>query len=350
MAEIEFIYEKPINVYYEVTIACDLKCKHCRLDAIKERSKEELDIKEIKNFFDDIKSLGSNIIITGGDPLKREDIFEIIDYAKKINLSFGVAPTTSPLLDFEKIKKFKEYGAFAISISLDGGSNKTHDEFRKAEGTFEISINALKFAKKVNLPLQVNTTLTKENFSEIPRIYNLIKENFSEIVKRWSIFFLVPTGRGKELTMPDKKDVKEVCEFLYEKSKEANFLIKTTEAPFYRVFYILKEIKKGKNFDEIIKENKALGFGVRDGNGVIFISHKGDIYPSGFLPLKLGNVREDKVSDIYKNHKIMRELRDVNFLKGKCGKCKFKKICGGSRARAYAVYNDYLEEDPACII
>lgn len=350
MDEIEFIYEKPINVYYEITIACDLKCKHCRAEAVPERTPDELKFSEIKNLFEEIKNMGSNLIISGGDPLKREDIFEVLKYAKKINLPFGIAPTTSPLLNFDKIKKIKEIGAYAMSISLDGSNKKSQDEFRGVDGTFDVSINALKFASKINLPIQVNTTFTKENFYEIEKIYYLLKENFYEIVKRWSIFFIVPIGKGKELKLPEKKEIKEILEFLYEKSREAPFHITTTEAPFYKVFYVLKEIKKGKNFDEIIKENKKLGFGVRDGNGVVFVSHKGDIYPSGFLNLNLGNIRSEKLQDVYKNNKVMKELRDVNLLKGKCGKCKYKKICGGSRARAYAILNDYLEEDPFCVI
>ncbi len=350
MDKIEFIYEKPINVYYEITIACDLKCKHCRAEAIPERNPEELNINEIKKFFDDIKNLGSNLIISGGDPLKREDIFEALEYARKINLPFGIAPTTSPLLNFEKIKKIKDLGAYAMSISLDGSNKEAQDSFRGVEGTFEISLNALKFAKELNIPIQVNTTFTKENFNEIEKIYYFLKENFSEIVKRWSIFFIVPVGRGKELKLPSKDEIKEIIEFLYEKSKEAPFQIATTEAPFYRVFYVLKEIKKGKNIDEVIRENKKLGFGVRDGNGVVFVSHKGDIYPSGFLNLKVSNIKNEKLSFVYKNNKIFKELRDTDLLKGKCGKCKYKKICGGSRARAYAIYEDYLEEDPFCVI
>lgn len=350
MDEIEFIYEKPINVYYEITIACDLKCKHCRAEAIPERSPEELTFYEIKELFDDVKDLGSNLIVSGGDPLKREDIFEILEYAKKINLPFGIAPTTSPLLSFEKIKKIKDLGAYAISISLDGSNKESQDSFRGVEGTFEISVNVLKFAKEVNIPVQVNTTFTKENFNEIFKIYYFLKENFSETIKRWSIFFIVPVGRGKELSLPCKEEIKELIEFLYEKSKEAPFQITTTEAPFYRVFYVLKEIEKGKNIDEIIKRNKKMGFGVRDGNGVVFVSHKGDIYPSGFLNLKISNIRNEKISFVYKNNKVMKELRNTNLLKGKCGKCKYKKICGGSRARAYAIYGDYLEEDPFCII
>jgi radical SAM protein with 4Fe4S-binding SPASM domain len=338
-----FVYEKPINVYYEITIACDLNCKHCRAEAIPERSKEELKLEEIKEVLRDIKGMGSNLIISGGDPLKREDIFEILDYAKEINLPVAVTPTTSPLATFEKIKKMKEKGIFSIAVSIDG-DRESHDNFRGVNGTFENSINVLNYAKELNIPVQVNTIFTKGRVLDVKKVYDILYKNFSPPVKRWSIFFLVPTGRGSNLFLPSYNEILEIFEFLYEKSKSSPFYIGTTEAPFYRVFYLLKE---NKNFDDI--SNLKMGFGVRDGNGVIFVSHKGDIYPSGFLPLKIGNVKKEKLSEVYKNNEIMKKLRDVKFLKGKCGKCIYKNICGGARARAYALKGDYLEEDPICI-
>lgn len=346
----KFVYEKPINVYFEITIACDLKCKHCRAEAVPERSPEELNTEEIKTFMDEIKEIGSHLIISGGDPLKRDDLFEILEYAKKIKLPVAITPTTSPLATFEKIKKMKEKGIYALGISLDGGDEESQDNFRGVSGTFQNSMNILNYAKELDLPVQVNTTFTGETKGEIEKIYNLLKDRFSPPVKRWSIFFIVPVGRGKELNLPSKKEIKGVCEFLYEKSKESPFHITTTEAPFYKVFYVIEEMKKGKKYEEILKENRNMAFGVRDGNGVLFISHKGDIFPSGFLPLKLGNVRENKLYEIYKNNIIMTELKNTSLLKGKCGNCKFKDICGGSRARAFSMKGDYLEEDEFCFL
>jgi len=338
-----FIYEKPINVYYEITIACDLNCKHCRAEAIPQRSEEELNIEEIKELLKDIKEMGSNLIISGGDPLKREDLFEILDYAKEIKLPVAVTPTTSPLATFEKIKKMKEKGIFSLGVSIDG-DKESHDNFRGVNGTFENSINVLNYAKELNIPVQVNTIFTKERIEDVKKVYDILYKDFSQVVKRWSIFFLVPTGRGTNLFLPSSNEIKEIFEFLYEKSKSSPFHIGTTEAPFYRVFYLLRE---KKNFNDI--SNLKMGFGVRDGNGVVFVSHKGDIYPSGFLPLKVGNVKKEKLSKVYKNNEIMKKLRDVKLLKGKCGKCIYKNICGGARARAYALKGDYLEEDPICI-
>ncbi len=344
----DFVYEKPINVYLEITIACDLECKHCRAEAIPERSPEELNTQEVKELMDDIKGMGSHLIISGGDPLKRKDLFEILEYGKEIKLPTAVTPTTSPLADFEKIKKMKELGIYALGISLDGADENAQDSFRGVKGTFKNSMNVLSYAKELNIPVQVNTTCTKETVKEIKKIYNLLKEKFSPPVKRWSIFFLVPVGRGMQLQLPSHEETKDIFEFLYEKSKSSPFHITTTEAPSYKVFYLLKEIEKGKKLKEILESEIKMGFGIRDGNGVVFVSHKGDIYPSGFLPLKLGNVRKVKLSEVYKNHEIMKNLRNVNLLKGKCGECNFKTVCGGSRARAYGAKENYLEEDPLC--
>jgi radical SAM protein len=350
MNDIEFIYNKPINVYFEITIACDLKCKHCRAEAISERSPEELNFEEIKKLADEIRQMGSHLVISGGDPLKREDLFDILEYTKNIRLPVAVTPTTSPLASFEKIRKMKEAGIYALGISLDGSNAEAQDNFRGVEGTFENSMKVLNYAKELNIPVQVNTTFTKETLNEIKKIYYLLENNFSPPVKRWSIFFLIPVGRGKELNHPSQSEIKEILEFLYRKSKQSTFHITTTEAPFYKVFYILKEMEKGKIYKTLIQKNRKMAFGVRDGNGVIFISHRGDIYPAGFLPLKLGNIRENELLEIYVNHPVMKKLKNVNLLKGKCGKCEFKKICGGSRSRAYAMKKDYLEQDEACFL
>ncbi|MEO0301831.1 MAG: radical SAM protein [candidate division WOR-3 bacterium] len=345
----KFIYEKPINVYFESTIACDLKCKHCRAEAIPERSPSELKTEEVKNLMDDIKNMGSHLVISGGDPLKREDLFELLLYAKNIKLPVAVTPTTSPLATYENVKKMKELSIYALGISLDGPDKNTQDSFRGVNGTFENSMSVLNYAKELSIKVQVNTTCTRETIERIKEIYYLLLKNFSPPVNRWSVFFLVPVGRGAELELPSKREIEDLLLFLYEKSKEAPFHITTTEAPFYKIFYTLKEIEKGKSLDEIIMDTRKLGLGVRDGNGVIFVSYKGDIYPAGFLPLKLGNVRENKLSYVYENNEILKNLRNTELLKGKCGICYFKDMCGGSRARAYTMKGDYLEEDPVCI-
>ena len=343
-----YFYSKPINVYFESTIACDLDCKHCRAEAIPERSPLELNTGEVKEFLRDVKKLGSHLIISGGDPLKREDLFEIISYARELGIPVGVTPTTSPLATYEALKRMKDLGIFALGISLDGATQESQDSFRGVGGTFTNSMRVLDYAKELNIPVQVNTTCTKGTISEIEGIFNLLSENFSPPVSRWSIFFLIPVGRGKELGMPSSSEVESIFGFLYEKSNGSPFQITTTEAPSYRAYYFINELEKGKSRDDITRGNRRMGLGVRDGNGVIFVSHKGDIYPSGFLPINLGNVRETKLLEVYGNNEVLKTLRDPNFYKGKCGACPFKFICGGSRARAYAVNGDFLDADPLC--
>jgi len=342
------IYSKPINVYYECTVACDLACKHCRAEAMPDADPDELNTVEAKKLLRDVKELGSHLIISGGDPLKRYDLFELLAYAQEIKLTAGVTPTTSPLATFESIKIMKELGIFFLGISLDGANAKSQDSFRGVDGTFNNSMNVLRYAKELEIPVQINTTCTGETVKEIENVYKLIKENFSPPVKRWSVFFLVPVGRGKDLEMPSGSEVHKIFNFLYEKSKEAPFHITTTEAPFYKAHFIMRELDSGKNIEDVIRANMKLAFGVRDGNGIIFVSNNGTIYPSGFLEFPLGNIKEDNLGDIYRNNTTLQSLRDPSSYTGKCGRCSYKYLCGGSRARAYATEGDYLAEDKLC--
>ena len=241
----------------------------------------------------------------------------------------------------------KEKGLFILGVSLDGGSKEAQDSFRGVEGTFFYSKRTLNYAKELSIPVQVNSTLAKETIKEVKPIYFFLKENFSSIVRRWSLFFLVPTGRGSSLAPPSLEEIKEIFLFLNEVRKEAPFRIKTTEAPFFRIYIGLEEVKKGKSPSEIFR-GRRWGFGIRDGNGVVFISSKGAIYPSGFLPIYAGNIRENSLLEVYQKSKIFQELRDTSLLRGKCGKCIFKDLCGGSRSRAYFMKGSYLEEDPLC--
>jgi AdoMet-dependent heme synthase len=343
-----FTYSKPINVYFECTVACDLACKHCRAEAMPDADPNELNTEDAKKLIKDVKELGSHLIISGGDPLKRNDLFELLAYAQEINLTVGVTPTTSPLATFESIKKMKDLGIFFLGISLDGANAQSQDGFRGVVGTFNNSMNVLSYAKDLGIPVQINTTCTMDTVKEIENIYYLLQENFSPPVKRWSIFFLVPVGRGKDLEMPTYSDVDTIFNFLYEKSKESPFHITTTEAPFYKTYYVMRELQNGKSIENVIRANMKLAFGVRDGNGIIFISNDGTIYPSGFLEVPLGNIKEDNLGEIYRNNNTLQILRDPSSYTGKCGSCSYKYICGGSRARAYATEGNYLAEDRLC--
>ncbi|MEE8326773.1 MAG: radical SAM/SPASM domain-containing protein, partial [candidate division NC10 bacterium] len=217
-------------------------------------------------------------------------------------------------------------------------------------GTFEHSIKALQWAKEFHLQVQVNTTVTQETLPHLPSLYRLLREEAYPPVRRWTLFLLVPVGRGAALGLPSAEDVENLFAWVYSLSRDAPFHVSTIEAPHYRRYWIQRKLEEGLSFEEIQRLGKRMGFGVRDGNGVIFVSHKGEVYPAGFLPAPfLGNVREKLLSDIYRNSPLLMELRDMDRVTGKCGCCEFRWICGGSRARAYAVTGNYLAEEPLCV-
>jgi radical SAM protein len=346
----QYLYrDAPRNVYWEMTIACDLVCKHCRAEAIAYRDSLELTTEEGKALMRDVKAMGSMMILTGGDPMKRPDLFELIAYAREIRLPLSITPSTTPTLTRDAVRRFRQLGVSAMGVSLDGPSPEVHDTFRGVPGTFEHSMKALQWARESHLPVQVNTTVTQETLPHLNALYQLLREEASPPVRRWSLFLLVPVGRGAILGIPSAEDVEALFAWVYSISKDAPFHVSTVEAPHYRRYWIQRKLDEGMSFEEIQRLGKRMGFGVRDGNGVIFVSHKGEVYPAGFLPYPLGNVRQEPVSETYRRSPLLRELRDMDRLKGRCGRCEFRWICGGSRARAYAITGDYLAEEPICV-
>lgn len=342
--------DAPRNVYWEMTTACDLACQHCRAEAIPNRDPLELTTDEGKALMRDVKTMGSMMILTGGDPMKRPDLFELIAYAREIRLPLGITPSTTPTLTRDAVHRFRKLGVVVMGVSLDGPNREVHDTFRGVPGTFEHSLNALQWARESHIPVQVNTTVTRETLPHLPALYRLLREEASPPVRRWSLFLLVPVGRGATLGVPSAEDVEYLFAWVYSISGDAPFHVSTVEAPHFRRHWIQRKLEEGMTLDDIERLGKTMGFGVRDGNGVIFVSHKGEVYPAGFLPYPLlGNVREKPLSETYRNSPWLAELRDMDQLKGKCGQCEFRWICGGSRARAYAISGDYLAEEPLCV-
>jgi radical SAM protein len=342
----------PLIVFWEMTKACPLACKHCRADAIEKPLPGELTTQEGKKLLEDIAQFGKAIVVfTGGDPLMRGDLFELIDYARGLGLIPSVAPAPSPRLTKEVIKRFKEAGVRYMSISLDGAEPKTHDWLRGLT-SYKYAIEGIKSGSEVGLGVQVNTVVWKGSYPELPRIVKLLKDLG---VKVWEVFYLIPVGRGTlELDIP-KEAYKEVTEFLVEVTRY-DIVVRTVEAPFFRrakLEYsgtnlnnrLVQELRR--LLGEPVKEVDKSFVPTMDGAGILFVSYDGDVYPSGFLPLKLGNVRERSIVDIYKNNEVLVKIRQGK-LGGKCGTCSYANVCGGSRARAYAVFNDPLAEDPAC--
>ncbi|MBP1912086.1 TIGR04053 family radical SAM/SPASM domain-containing protein [Thermococcus stetteri] len=358
---------KPILVFWETTKACQLKCKHCRAEAILQALPGELTTDEGKKLIDSLTDFGRPypiLILTGGDPLMRKDIFELIDYAVEKGIRVGLAPAVTPLLTEETIDEIVEHGVKAVSISLDSPFSEVHDAIRGIEGTWERTVWAIKEFLKRDVSVQVNTVVMRETVEGLPEMAKLLKELGVNI---WEVFYLVPTGRGSFESDLKPEEWEDVTHFLYEASK--HLLVRTTEGPMFRRVAIMRRAleEKGINPDEVLKpgelyfrlkrrliellgeggEAKAQTMGTRDGKGIVFISYRGDVYPSGFLPYPAGNVREKSLVEIYQNSELMRKLRSAEF-KGRCGVCEFREVCGGSRARAYAYYVDPLAEDPAC--
>jgi radical SAM protein len=339
----------PRNVYWEMTQACDLACKHCRADANPFADPEELTTEEGKRLMRDVKGMGSMMILTGGDPMKRPDLFDLMAYAREIRLPLGITPSTTPTLTREAVATFRKLGVAAMGLSLDGPTPEIHDGFRGVPGTFSNSMRALAWAREQDLPVQVNTTVTGITLPHLPALYARLRDEAAPPVRRWSLFLLVPVGRGTTLGIPTATQVEDLFSWVYCISQEAPFHVSTVEAPQYRRYWIQQAMATGASYADIDRRAQHLGFGVRDGNGVLFVSHRGDVYPAGFLPYpRLGSVREQSVSEIYRDSQALHHLRDMDSLRGKCGRCEFRWVCGGSRARAFAMTGDPLGSDPFC--
>ena len=350
--------ERPFIVIWETTQACDLACLHCRACAQPLRSALELSTDDAKRLIDEIASLEAPVfVMTGGDPLKRPDIFELVKYGAERGVRTSLTPSATPLLTLEAITKLRDAGLARLAVSLDGPTAAIHDAFRRVQGSYEWTLNAVRWARQIGLPVQINTTITRHNLQYIDEMIALL-ETLDVVL--WSVFFLVPTGRGQTTDLISAEEFEQVFEKLYETSTRVPFDIKSTEAQHYRRYLIQKRTEmKRKGEDDGTKLPAFLGVstpdgigrmsGINDGKGFVFISHLGEVFPSGFLPVSAGNVRSESLADLYRNSPLFRDLRNTDLLKGKCGDCEFRNVCGGSRARSYALTGDMFAEEPCCI-
>lgn len=351
----------PFTVAWEVTRACAFACRHCRAEAQPQRDPRELTTSEAFHLLDQIKRFGDPIlVITGGDPMMRRDLYEIIRYAVQKGLRAALSPTTTRLVTPKALARVKEAGVRRVAISIDGPSAEAHDAFRAFRGSFRLARGIAQNIVAAGLSLQINTTVSRYNLHLLEEMMKLVADLGAV---QWSLFFLVPTGRATAADMISPKEHEQVFHWLYGLSREAPFDIKSTAAPAYRRVIIQREREKGRPADVSGKTPRTLagaGYryedgldrparGVNDGRGFCFVSHTGDVCPSGFLPLAAGNVRQQSVVNIYRYAPLFRNLRDPERLKGRCGRCEFRHVCGGSRARAYAVTGDYLAPDPSCV-
>lgn len=347
--------ENPFIVIWEVTRACALRCLHCRAEAQYYRDPNELSYKEGTQLIDQIYEMGNPLLVfTGGDPLMRDDLYDLADYAIKKGLRVSMTPSATPRVTKKAIEKAKDVGLSRWAFSLDGHNEEIHDYFRGTRGSYNRTIKAIQYLHELNIPIQINTTVSRYNVDHLDEMAKLVEELGAVL---WSVFFLVPTGRGKSTDIISPERHEDVLNWLYNLNKTSSFDIKTTEAHHYRRVVIerkLQEKKAGNKHLEswnINKDKDIIGRaprGVNDGNGFVFISHTGEVYPSGFLPINRGNIREKSLADIYRNDPVFKSLRNPDEFKGKCGVCEYRHVCGGSRARAYAVTGDYLESEPYC--
>lgn len=358
--------EKPLVVVWEITRACALACKHCRAEAIPHRNPLELTTEEGYRLMDQVKELGSPVfVLTGGDPLMRPDFYDLIRYGTSIGLRVSSSPSGTALVKREAMRKAAEAGLRRVSFSLDGASAETHDAFRKVRGSFDWTINGIRYARETGMEVQINTTISRYSVGELEQIARLV-EDLGAVL--WSLFFLVPVGRGVVGDVVSPEEHERVLRWAWELSGRVPFAVKTTEAPFYRrvALQMGGELpgparvtpRRGDGgtpdgapmyAPDIPLPGRFGSYGVNDARGFVFVSHVGEVCPSGFLPLVAGNVREQPLARIYRESQLFRDLRNPDLLKGKCGVCEYRFVCGGSRARAWAVTGDHLASDPYCV-
>jgi radical SAM protein len=338
----------PFTIAWEVTRACAFSCVHCRADAQHRRSPHELTTEEGFALIDRFTEFGSPILVfTGGDPMMRRDLFDLVEHADRAGLRCSLTPTATALPTEARLRRARDAGVRRIALSLDAPTPEVHDDFRKVHGSWERTMAILHNARSVGLSTQINTTVTTHNVDLLPQMVRFVKEVGAV---QWSVFFLVPMGRGQELSMISPERHERVLEWLHDLALVGDFDVKATAAPMYRRVAMQRGGGRpvgGAGFAFHDGLDRPVQ-GVNDGRGFLFVSHTGEITPSGFLPLVAGNVRTDDVVDVYRHHPLFVSLRDPARLTGKCGACEFREICGGQRGRAYAVTGDPLASDPAC--
>ncbi len=348
----------PFLVIWETTQACALACRHCRASARPWRDPLELTPAEGIGLVDMTADMGTPIIVfSGGDPLTRPDLFDLIAHAKTRGLRAATIPAATSALDRDAVFRIRDAGADQMALSLDFPDAPSHDSFRGVPGAFAKTMEAVGWAHEAGLPLQINTTLCGLNADRLEEMADFV--GGLDIVF-WEVFFLVPMGRGVDLGGLSGAQCEGLFDVLYTAQKNRRFVVKVTEAPHYRRYVAMRQAGRPKAgalsaMPALLTRSEGPGHtiglaprGVNAGKGFLFVSHQGDVYPSGFLPLNTGNVRESTLADVYREHETFLALRDPDRLQGRCGRCEFRSICGGSRARAFAITGDPYATDPWC--
>jgi heme b synthase len=335
-------------VAWEVTRRCNLRCLHCRASAQDSTHPDELTTQEARDLLEDVASFASPVmILTGGEPLLRGDILDIARYGTDLGLRMVMAPNGT-LLTPQMAVDLREAGIQRISISLDGAEKRAHDAFRGVDGAFEGALDGIRSAKEAGLSFQINTTVTKRNLQDVPEIMDLAVR-LGAVAHH--IFLLVPTGRGRTLTAEriTGEEYERVLNWFYDQRERVPIQLKATCAPHYYRILRQRAKKEGKTVSPKNFGLDATTRGCLGGSAFCFVSHIGDIQPCGYLEVPCGNVRHAPLSVIWRTSEEFQRLRDLNLYKGKCGRCEYRTVCGGCRARAYEMTGDYLEEEPFCV-
>ncbi len=360
---------RPFIVIWEMTRACDLACVHCRAEAVVYRHPAELTTDEAMRLVEQVADIGNPaplFVLTGGDPMKRPDLKELVAYAAEKDLPVALSPSATRLLTASALQEMHALGLKVVSLSIDGDTPRVHDKFRGVDGVFERTIELWDVAVSCGLKVQINTTVVRQNVLSLPGIARMARERNA---MTWSVFFMVPTGRAISLEPLTADECEDVMNFLYDVSKAVR--VKTTEGPHFRRVVIQRSAleRVGLEPEKVMKLGplyqrlksplsgwpQVFGAHVRRSpmevnaaRGFVFISHIGEVYPSGFLPIVAGNVRTKHLLEIYRESSIFQQLRDEAKLEGRCGQCEFKSVCGGSRSRAYGAFGNPMAEDPLC--
>lgn len=335
---------RPFIAIWELTQACDLACQHCRACAQPRRNPEELDTAEGRGVLAQLAAAEVPLVVlTGGDPAKRPDLLELVAHGSQLGLNMALTVSATPLITETLLRQLKDAGLRRLAISLDGPTAAIHDSFRGASGSFDDSWRILETAQSLQMATQINTSVHSGTVFRLGEVAKLVRESGCVL---WSVFFIVPTGRASVSMLPTPRRVESTLNELAELAETLPCAVKTTAAPQYR--RVLAQRRKAKLAAPQQGTHGARALRVNDGRGFLFVNHLGDVFPSGFLPIPCGNVRERGLLDIYRNHPTFRELRDADKLQGRCGRCEYRQLCGGSRARAYAMSGSCAAEDPLC--
>jgi MoaA/NifB/PqqE/SkfB family radical SAM enzyme len=335
----------PFLVIWEVTRACALACVHCRADALARRDPRELSTEEGYRLIDQVRSFGTPpplFVLTGGDPMWRKDLAELVGHASAAGLTVALTPSGTAMATRKRLEELKAAGLSRVAVSLDGPDPETHDAFRRVKGSYANTMKIIDAVLELGLPLQINSTVSRRTLPTFRAMASRVGEFPLAL---WAVFFLVQTGRGAALEQISAEECEAVLEFLDQLSRRVPFGIKTTEAPHYRRVQAASGLAAGPVLG---RRQLRAPRAVNDGNGFVFVDHVGNVCPSGFLPMPRGNARDGRLVETYRDDQVFRRLRDPDALGGRCGRCELRAVCGGSRSRAFAVSGDAFAEDPLC--